>query len=72
MKRKLLLVLLIITTALCSIFALTACGGGGDKPKTYTITWQNYDGSNLEIDNSVKEGLLPEYNGVVPTKKRGC
>ena len=33
----------------------------------YTITWQDYDGSTLEIDQ-VYEGVVPQYTGAVPTK----
>lgn len=36
--------------------------------KTYTITWKNYDGSILEVDEKVEEGSLPVYNGETPSK----
>ena len=35
---------------------------------TYTITWKNYDGSILEIDEKVEEGTLPVFNGQTPSK----
>lgn len=34
----------------------------------YTITWQNYNASVLEIDKKVKEGTLPTYNGAMPIR----
>ena len=37
-------------------------------PETYTITWVNYDGTVLEIDESVQYGVVPTYDGVIPTK----
>ena len=35
---------------------------------TYTITWKNYDGSILEVDEKVEEGTLPVFNGQTPSK----
>ena len=32
-------------------------------PKTYTVTWKNYDDGVLETDNNVQAGSHPEYNG---------
>ena len=37
-------------------------------PETYTITWVNYDGTVLEIDEAVQYGVVPTYDGVAPTK----
>lgn len=35
---------------------------------TYTITWNNYDGTELEKDVDVIEGVTPTYDGNTPTK----
>ena len=37
-------------------------------PETYTITWVNYDGTVLEIDEGVAHGSTPTYDGEIPTK----
>lgn len=38
------------------------------KEETYTITWKNYDGTTLEIDNEVIKDTIPTYDGATPTK----
>lgn len=37
-------------------------------PRGYTITWQNYDETTLEVDRGVKRGELPTYDGVTPSR----
>ena len=37
-------------------------------PETFTITWVNYDGTVLEIDEAVQYGVVPTYDGITPTK----
>ena len=35
---------------------------------TYTVTWKNWDDSQLEYDASVAYGATPSYDGATPTK----
>lgn len=37
--------------------------------QSYTVTWENYDGTILEIDTDVLKGANPSYDGDTPTKK---
>ena len=39
-------------------------------PKKYTVTWQNYDGAVLELDEGVLEGTMPSYDGETPFKEQ--
>ena len=36
--------------------------------RTYTITWVNYDGEPLEIDDDLHFGDIPKYYGTTPTR----
>ncbi len=51
----------------------TVCGYSYDDNyidkliRTYTITWQNWDGSVLEVD-VIEEGQTPKYDGDTPAK----
>ena len=36
----------------------------------YTVTWKNYDGTILEIDENMEYGIMPSYEGNTPTKAK--
>lgn len=36
--------------------------------KQFTVTWKNYDGSILEVDEKVAEGSIPSYDGPTPVR----
>ena len=44
-----------------------------EELRTYTITWKNYDGTVLEVDENVPYGTTPTYDGDEPVRpnKRG-
>ena len=47
------------------LFSICSCG---ESEKHYTRSWLNYDQSVLEIDEDLKEGDLPHYDGETPKK----
>lgn len=56
-------------------FALSAClmgcnssNSSSSKRTTFTVTWQNDDGTNLEVDENVNYGDQPSYDGATPKK----
>jgi uncharacterized repeat protein (TIGR02543 family) len=64
-----------IISFVTSIFILASCGqsavesSNSEKAK-FKVSWKNYDGTVLEVDNNVEEGTLPTYDGVAPVKPR--
>lgn len=42
--------------------------GSFDPNATFTVTWQNWDGTTLETDADVKSGVTPTYDGNTPVK----
>ena len=68
MNKKLITVsLLVVFLAIC-ITGLISCQEYNNENK-YTVTWKNDNGDVLEVDENVKEGSLPVYDGATPTKK---
>ena len=55
------------TTYTCSV-----CGysytDSETSPLSITVTWQNYDGSILEVDEDVPYGSMPSYDGETPRR----
>ncbi len=39
-----------------------------EETNTYTVTWNNYNGDQLEKDENVPFGTRPNYNGATPSK----
>ena len=37
-------------------------------PETFTVTWRNWDGEILKVDEAVVSGSIPRYDGTTPTK----
>lgn len=70
MKNKRKIILPLIT--LVSIFSIsvTSCNVFSPKEeKTYTVKWAVENEKVLEIDENVKEGEIPTYDGETPIKK---
>ena len=64
MKKKILYGLISVLAVCISLLAFSACG----EPTQYLVTWQDWDGTVLST-NLVKEGIVPTYNGLTPTKE---
>ena len=62
MKKNIKLITLISTLSLL----ITSCEFFGFAK--YTVTWLNYDGSELEVDKKVSKGTIPSYDGADPEK----
>lgn len=51
------------------ILSSCGCSGYPNYRQTFTVIWENYDGTILEKDTEVPRGSWPEYNGRTPQKK---
>ena len=70
-KKCLVLSVIIISSALtgCNTEQLSqSYDSNSSTVETFTVTWLNYDGSILEIDNNISYGTMPSYDGFIPTK----
>ena len=55
------------TTHTCVVCGYSFTDGETD-PLPITVTWKNYDGEILEVDENVSYGSMPVYDGEEPTK----
>ena len=51
-----------------SCFQIMAVKYSAPVQTTYTVTWENYDGTTLEIDENVPYGATPSYDGSIPSR----
>ena len=56
------------TFTLISFLTITGCKWD-NKLVYYTVTWKNYNGEILEIDENVPEGEMPSFDGETPLKE---
>ena len=38
-------------------------------PLLFTVTWENFDGTQLEVDSDVPYGATPSYDGDEPARE---
>ncbi|MDR2867369.1 MAG: hypothetical protein LBV55_01745 [Acholeplasmatales bacterium] len=58
-------ILFVFVLSVLGLFLLSCQSHPG---ASYTITWVNWDGTVLEVDNNVASGVTPTYDGVVPSR----
>ncbi|MBQ7161444.1 MAG: choice-of-anchor J domain-containing protein, partial [Clostridia bacterium] len=39
-----------------------------DTEGAYTVTWKNWDGETIEVDENMAYGSVPVYDGMIPTR----
>ncbi|OPZ33585.1 MAG: hypothetical protein BWY97_00522 [Tenericutes bacterium ADurb.BinA124] len=61
MKKTIMFVAMILIASICLF-------GCKDKTEVFKVTWENYNGTVLKVDENVVKGTTPEYKGDVPTK----
>lgn len=57
----------LLSLVLLSSFIFSSCDKRSDN--TYTVIWKNYNDEILEVDENVKAGTLPTYDGLTPVKE---
>ena len=55
-------------TSSSSASSSSSSSSTSQAPKEYKVTWKNFDGTILEVDERVTEGTTPTYDGLTPTK----
>ena len=57
----------VITVLATLSLLLSGCNLFKKEPK-YTVTWKNFDGTVLEVDEDLSAGTVPTYDGLEPTR----
>ena len=58
--------LLLVVMMVVGLFTAIPMTAGATE--VVSVTWKNWDGTVLEIDENVAEGTIPTYDGTTPTK----
>lgn len=58
----------VIEQSSSSINSATSSSSQETVLEKFTVTWKNYDGTILEIDEQVVKGSVPTYDGIIPLK----
>lgn len=70
MKQKIVfLVSSLFAMSLVSCQQETTKPSNEEEQSTYTITWVDENGDIIEVDNDVKYGEIPSFDGLTPTKE---
>ncbi|MBR3298792.1 MAG: hypothetical protein IKI64_06255, partial [Clostridia bacterium] len=56
------------STSVYDIENVTVEGSETEIVEVFTVTWLNWDGTELEVDEGVEAGTMPTYDGEEPTK----
>ena len=51
-----------------AVYAKKIVEGPYVPPTTYTVTWRNWDGTELEKDTGLTNGATPSYDSTIPTR----